>query len=75
MIGISRTPHFLTYESFLFSFVFSCIVAIAVIVYYGLKEKLESAYEQIKIQERQKSELEILKAKAVKAAINLKNSY
>jgi sensor histidine kinase YesM len=72
IIGISSRPYFLTTESFWFSFMFSCIVAIAVTIYYGLKEKLEQAYEQIKIKERQRSELELLKAKADLEALQSK---
>ena len=70
--GIATNPYFLAAESFWFSFLFSCVIAIVVIVYYGLKEKLELAYEKIKIQERQKSELEILKAKADLEALQSK---
>ena len=72
IIGITSGPYFLTTESFWFSFLFSCIIAIVVTVYNGLKEKLESAYEKIKIQERQKSDLELLKAKADLEALQSK---
>jgi sensor histidine kinase YesM len=71
-LGITTSPYFLATESFWFSLMFSCIVAIVVIVYYGLKEKLETAYEKIKIQERQKSELEVLKTKADLEALQSK---
>ncbi len=71
-LGITNTPYFLTTESFWFSFIFSCTVAVVVSVYYGLKEKLEMAYEKIKLQERQKSELEILKARADLEALQSK---
>ncbi len=71
-MGITTGPYFLATESFWFSFLFSCIVAIVVIGYDGLKEKLETAYERIKIQERQKSELEVLKTKADLEALQSK---
>jgi sensor histidine kinase YesM len=71
-IGITTGPYFLTTESFWFSFLFSCIIAIVVTVYNGLKEKLKSAYEKIKVQERQKSELELLKTKADLEALQSK---
>ena len=64
LLGLVDDPYFLGRNGFWLSFAFSNFVAIVVTVYYGLKEKLEIAYKKIRIQERQKSELELLKAKA-----------
>lgn len=72
LLGILDDPFFLGKGGFRFAFIFSCFVAIVVTVYYGSKEKLEIAYEKIKVQERQKSELEVLKARAELEALQSK---
>jgi len=72
LTGLSNNPFFLGEGGFWFAFIFSCFVAIVVIVYYGSKEKLEIAYEKIKLQERQKAELEVLKARAELEALQSK---
>lgn len=72
LTGLSEDPYFLGEKGFWFIFIFSCFIAIVVVIYYGSKEKLEIAYEKIKLQERQKSELEVLRAKADLAALQSK---
>ena len=69
---ISCELFFLGKEGFFGVLVFSILVGFVSSTYYGLKEKLELAYADIRKKDQQKSELEVLKAKAELEALQSK---
>mgnify|MGYP000085148321 CR=1 FL=1 len=72
LVGLISIPNFLGQKTFWASFIFSINVGLIVSIYYGLKDRLEVAYEEIREKDQKTAELEVLKARAELEALQSK---